>query len=295
MDNSNRTILVTGATGNQGSAVAHYLLGRGNFTVRALVRDENKPEAQAIKQAGATLITGDLTDRSSLNRALQGVYGVFSVQGLNDGLDAEIQQGKAIADAAKAAGVEHFVYSSVGSAERQTGVPHFDSKYQIEEYIRSIGLTYTILRPVFFFYNYEGMRQTIEQGTLAQPLSPDKKLQQLSEADYAQMVCEVFTRPADFANREIEVASVEMTMPEVATVFGKVLGKPVTYQQISFEDFQQQAGEEMTIMYRWFENDGYRADLTQLRRLFPALTDLESYLRECGWARSSERVPAKTT
>jgi uncharacterized protein YbjT (DUF2867 family) len=158
MENSHRTILVTGATGNQGSAVAHHLLGRGNCQVRALVRDEHKPAAQALKQAGAELITGDLTDRSSLDRALQGVSGVFSVQGLNDGLEAEIQQGKAIADAAKAAGVEHFVYSSVGSAERQTGVPHFDSKYQIEKYIHSIGLTHTILRPVFFFYNYETMR-----------------------------------------------------------------------------------------------------------------------------------------
>jgi uncharacterized protein YbjT (DUF2867 family) len=294
MDNSNRTILVTGATGNQGGAVARELLKRGNFAVRAFVRNEHKPQAQELKQAGAELIIGDLNDRAALDRALRGVYGVFSVQGLNDGLDAEITEGKAISDAAKAAGVQHFVYSSVGSAERNTGVPHFDSKYQIEAYIRSIGLTYTILRPVFFFYNYAAIRQMVAQGTLAQPLSPDKKLQQLSEADYAEMVCEVFARPADFANRAIEVASVEMTMPEVAAAFSNVLGKPVTYHQISFEDFQQQAGEEMTIMYRWFENDGYKADLAQLQRIFSAPTDLESYLRECGWAKQPEQVPAKT-
>lgn len=294
MENSHRPILVTGATGNQGSAVAHHLLGHGNYQVRALVRDERKPAAQALKQAGAELISGDLTDRSSLDRALQGVYGVFSVQGLNDGLDAEIQQGKAIADAAKAAGVQHFVYSSVGSAERQTGVPHFESKYQIEEYIRSLGLTATILRPVFFFYNYKTMQSMLTQGTLALPLSPDRKLQQLSEADYGEMVCAVFDRPADFADRQIEAASVEMTMPEVAAVFSKVLGKSVTYQQIPFEAFEQQAGAEMTIMYRWFEHDGYRADLAQLQRLFPAPTDLESYLRESGWAQQPAKVPTKT-
>jgi uncharacterized protein YbjT (DUF2867 family) len=119
-------------------------------------------------------------------------------------------------------------------------------------------------------------------------------LQQLSEADYGEMVAEVFARPADFADRQIEVASVEMTMPEVAAVFSKVLGTPVNYQQIPFAAFEQQAGEEMTIMYRWFENDGYRADLAQLQRLFPAPTDLESYLRECGWARQPEQVPTKT-
>jgi uncharacterized protein YbjT (DUF2867 family) len=292
MESSNRIILVTGATGNQGGAVAHHLLQQGNFQVRALVRDTNKPAAQALKQAGAELVSGDLSDRDSLDRALQGVYGVFSVQGLNDGLEIEIRQGKAIADAAKASGVEHFVYSSVGSAERNTGVPHFDSKFQIEEYIRALGLTYTILRPVFFLYNYESMRSTIKQGTISLPLSSDKQLQQLSEADYGAMVCEVFERPAEFSNREIEVASIEITMPEVAAVFSRILGKPVTYQQIPFEAFEQQAGEEMTIMYRWFENDGYHADLAQLQRLFPTLTDLESYLRECGWAQSTEKIYA---
>lgn len=295
MENLNRTILVTGATGNQGGAVVRHLLKRGNFQVRAFVRDENKPEAQALKRAGAELVVGNLNDRYSVDRALQGVYGVFSVQGLNDGLDAEIAEGKSIADAAKATGVEHFVYSSVGSAERQTGVPHFDSKFQIEEYIRSLGLTYTILRPVFFFYNYDAMRQMLEQGTLAQPLSPDTKVQQLSEADYAEMVCEVFARPADFANREIEVASVKMTMPEVAAAFSNVLGKPVTYKQIPFEAFEEQAGEEMTIMYRWFESTGYNADLAQLQRIFFAPTNLESYLRKCGWAPQIQKVPATTT
>ena len=97
----------------------------------------------------------------------------------------------------------------------------------------------------------------VKNGTLPQPLSPDTKLQQLSEEDYGEMVAEVFDRPADFANRAIEVASVEMTMPEIAAAFSHVLGKKVEYQQIPFEAFEQQAGEEVTIMYRWFENVGY--------------------------------------
>ncbi|MGL5872371.1 MAG: NmrA/HSCARG family protein [Xenococcaceae cyanobacterium] len=282
--NAERLILVTGATGNQGGAVARHLLQRGNFTVRALVRDPNKPAAQALKQAGAELVEGDFSDRASLDRAVQNIFGVFSVQDFKDGTETEIRQGKAIADAAKAAGIEHFVYSSVGSAERKTGVPHFDSKFQVEEYIRSIGLPYTIMRPVFFFYNYDAMRSMVENGTLSQPLSPDTKVQQLSEEDYGEMVAEVFDRPADFANREIEVASVDMTMPEIAAAFSRVLGKPVNYQQIPFEAFEQQAGEEVTIMYRWFENVGYAADLTALKRDFPAPTDFESYLRDRGWA-----------
>lgn len=286
--NTEQIILVTGATGNQGGAVARHLLQRGRFKVRALVRDQNKPGAQALQQAGAELITADLNDRASLDRALQGVYGIFSVQVFSDGLDAEIRQGKLVADAAKTANIEHFVYSSVGSAERNTGVPHFDSKFQVEKYIRSIGLPYTILRPVFFFYNYNGMRPMIEQGTLPQPLSPETKLQQLSEEDYGAMVAEAFERPADFMNREIELASVEMTLPEIAAAFSRVLDKSVTYQQIPFEAFEQQAGEEVTIMFRWFENVGYAADLAQLKRDFPAPIDFEAYLRDQGWAKPAE-------
>ncbi|MBW4689353.1 MAG: NmrA/HSCARG family protein [Komarekiella atlantica HA4396-MV6] len=292
--NPKRLILVTGATGNQGGAIARHLLQRGKFKVRAMVRDQNKPAAQAIQQAGAELIQGDFNDRASLDHALQGVYGVFSIQNFRDGVDTEIRQGSAIADAASSAGIKHFVYSSVGSAERNTGIPHFDSKFQVEEYVRALELPYTIMRPVFFFYNYNGMHPMIEQGTLPQPLSPQTKLQQLSEEDYGTMVAEVFERPADFMKREIEVASVEMTMPEIAAAFSHVLGKPVNYQQIPFEAFEQQAGEEVTIMFRWFENVGYAADLAQLKREFPAPTDFESYLRvgaaslkeNRGWAKN---------
>jgi uncharacterized protein YbjT (DUF2867 family) len=279
MENPNQIILVTGATGNQGGAIARHLLQRGKFRVRALVRDQNKPAAQALKQVGAELVQGNFNDRDSLDRALKGVYGIFSIQDFRDGVDTEIRQGSAIADAAKASSIEHFVYSSVGSADRNTGIPHFDSKYQVEEYIRSIDLPYTIMRPVFFFYNYKGMRSMVENGTLFQPLSPDTKLQQLSEEDYGEMVAEVFERPADFTNRAIEVASVEMTMPEVAEIFSRVLDKPVTYKQIPFEAFEQQAGEEVAIMFRWFENVGYTADFAQLKHDFPAPTDFESYLR----------------
>lgn len=285
--NAEQIILVIGATGNQGGAVARHLLQRGKFKVRALVRDENKPASLALKQAGAELVKGDLGDRTSLDCACMDVYGVFSMQDFKDGLDTEIHQGKAVADAAKGANIQHFVYSSVGSAERNTGIPHFDSKFQVEQYIRAIELPYTILRPVFFFYNYNMMRRVVEKGSLSGPLSPETKLQQLSEDDYGAMVAEVFERPTDFMHREIEVASVEMTMPEIAAGFSRVLGKPVNYQQILFEAFEQQAGEEVTIMYRWFENVGYIADFAQLKRDFPALTDFESYLRSGDWAKSS--------
>ena len=285
-----QTILVTGATGHQGGAVARHLLQDGQSTVLALVRDKNAPAARALQQAGASLAEGNLNDRASLDRALSGVQGVFSVQGLQDGMEAEIRQGSALADAAKAAGVQHFVYSSVGSAERQTGIPHFDSKFQIEEHIREIGLPYTILRPVFFYYNYEGMRPFIRNGAFALPLSPNRKLQQLSEDDYGKMAADVFARRAEFLGRAIEAASADMTMTEVAGTFSRVFGNTVTYRQIPYEMFEQQAGKEVTTMFRWFEDVGYSADLAALKREFGEPTSLETCALVYRWTEAQREA-----
>jgi len=119
------------------------------------------------------------------------------------------------------------------------------------------------------------------------PLSPGTRLQQLSEDDYGKMIAEVFERPADFLNREIEVASVDMTMTEIAVAFSRVMGKNIEYRQIPFEAFEQKAGEETTKMFRWFENVGYEADLAELKRDFFEPTALESYLREHDWGKST--------
>ena len=148
--NAERLVLVTGATGRQGGAVARNLLGRG-FRVRALTRDPQKPSARSLAEHGVEIVRGDLDDRSSVDLALDSVYGVFSVQNpIEAGMEGEIRQGKTLADAAKAAGLKHFVYSSMGSAHRVTGIPTFESKWEVEEHIRGTGLPYTVLRPVFF-------------------------------------------------------------------------------------------------------------------------------------------------
>jgi uncharacterized protein YbjT (DUF2867 family) len=279
-----QTILVTGATGHQGGAIARELLHRGHFNVRAFVRDAHKAAAAELESTGAEMMEGDFDDRASLDRALQGVQGVFSVQGLEGGLDAEIRHGKAIADAAKSAGVQHFVYSSVGSAERNTGIPHFDSKFQIEEHIRALGLSHTIMRPVFFFFNYDALRPKVEKGILPQPLKPDTKLQQLCEDDYGRMVAEVFERREEFLGTALEVASVTMTMAEAARTLSQVVERNIKYEQIPFEEFEKQAGKEVGIMFRWFEADGYRANLAALEREFGPPTDFESHLQAHGWS-----------
>lgn len=133
MSNTQNRILVFGATGQQGGAAARHLLARG-WKVRALVRDLSKDSAQELKHQGVDIVQGDLNHPASLHTAMEGVYGVFSVQTFADaGVEAEERQGKAVVDAAQEAGVSHFVYSSVGGAERESGVAHFESKWRIEK------------------------------------------------------------------------------------------------------------------------------------------------------------------
>jgi len=281
--NAQRSILVCGATGSQGGAVARSLLQRG-FRVGALTRDPQKPEARALAEQGAEVVQGDMEDRSSVDRALEGAYGIFSMQNFwETGYDREVRQGKTVADAASAAGVEHFVYSSVGSAHRRTGIAHFDSKWEVEEHVRGLGLPHTVLRPVFFMQNWEMMREPILGGTLPQPLDPDKPFQQVAVEDVGAFAAMAFGHPDAWIGREVEIAGDERTMPEIAEAFGRVAGREVGYYQVSWEQFEEQMGEEYAVMYRWFNEVGYEADVEALRREHPGLIDFEGYLRGHGW------------
>lgn len=282
--NAQRSILVSGATGKQGGAVAHNLLERG-FRVRALTRDPEKPAARALAERGAEVVKGDLKDRSSLDRALESAYGVFSVQQFFEaGYDGEVRQGKALADAAKEAGVEHFVYSSVDIAHLKTGIPHFESKWEIEEHVRGISLPYTILRPAGFMQNWEMMlRDKILAGTFAQPLDPDKPLQQVAVEDIGVFAAMSFENPEKWIGREMVLAGDEPTMLQMAETFSRVTSREVSYVQVPWDRFREFAGKEITIMYRWFNEVGYQADIAALRKEYPDLMTLERYLRTHGW------------
>jgi uncharacterized protein YbjT (DUF2867 family) len=279
-----RTILVSGATGQQGGVVARELLERG-FGVRALTRDPEKPAAKELAEKGAEVVRGDLEDRSSLERELEGVHGVFSVQNFWEaGYEREVRQGTQLADAAKEAGISHFVYSSVGSAHRQTGLLHFESKREVEEHVRGSGLPYTILRPVFFMQNWEVFgRDQILGGTLAQPLDPDKSLQMLAAEDVGVFVTMALDNPDEWIGREVDLGGDEMTMREIAGTFSRVIGREVSYFQVPWDQFEQAAGEEAYRMYRWFNDYGYEADIAALREVHPGLITFEQYLRTHDW------------
>jgi uncharacterized protein YbjT (DUF2867 family) len=291
--NPERAIVVTGATGKQGGAVARELVRRG-FRVRAITRDPSKPAAMALGELGVDVLRGDLDNPESLRFPLESAYGVYSVQNFwETGYDREVAQGIALAELAKEVGVEHFVYSSVASAQRETGLSHFESKWKIEERIRELDLPYTIFRPVYFMDNWENpaLRDMILGGTVALPLDPDRELQQVSVLDVGAFVGMAFADREDWLGRELDIAGDEPSMTKMVETFGKVIGRPVSYVQLPWEKYRELAGEEYTEMFRWFELEGYDADIDVLRELYPGLTTLEQYLRAHGW--EGPEVPAR--
>jgi len=281
--NSSRVILVTGATGRQGGAAWRKLRER-DFPVRALTRAPDAPKARGLVGHGTEVVRGDLDDSASLTRALDGVYGVFSVQSLAEhGIEAEIRQGISLADAAKRLRISHFVYSSVASADQNTGIPHFDSKFRIEQHIRGTGMRFTIFRPVFFMENWLGMRQQIEQGALALPLKPDSRLQMIAVDDIGAFVAMAFEKPGHWQDQTRELAGEELSLSEIAGRFSRTVGREVTYRQVPWDEWEQRAGREMTVMWRWFESTGYHVDISQLRQEYPQLSGFDRWLAQ-KWA-----------
>ncbi|MEU8378405.1 NmrA/HSCARG family protein [Streptosporangium sp. NPDC048865] len=278
-----KTVLVTGATGGQGGAVARRLLHDG-WAVRALVRDPGKREAKDLEALGAEPVTGDLDDPGSLRAAARGAHGVFSVQpaDLADPRpEVEVRRGRNVADAARAANVAHLVYSSVGAAGRGSGVAHFESKEEIEAYVGAAGVPATVLRPVFFMENWRYMVPEAENGERVGSiaLDLDTPLQMIALADIGRIAADVFGEPAGFVGRKIEIAGDELTVRRIAEVFTRVDGVPTRFERRPVEEPRAEAGE-VAKMFAWIGEKGYRADIAALRRRYPGLLTFETWLRE---------------
>src|SRR6201995_5571997 len=223
---SNRAILITGATGQQGGAVAQALQGAG-FHRRAMTRKPDSERAASLARQGIEIIKGDLDDEATLRRALAGAWGVFGVQNAGEaGVEREEAQGKRLATLAREAGVEHYVYTSVGSAHKQTGIPHFDNKARVEETVRSLRFpSHVILRPVFFMENLVAPF-SLQNSTLAWAIPPGTKLQMIAVDDIGWFGARAFTDAAALNRREIDLAGDVRTMPEVAEILTEALGRP---------------------------------------------------------------------
>jgi len=276
---SDGTILITGVTGHQGGAVARALQASG-FRLRGLTRKPESERAMALARQGVEVVKGDLDDDSTLRRALAGAWGVFAVQNTWEaGVEGEEAQGKRLATLARETGVEHYVYSSVGSAHKRTGVPHFENKWRIEETVRVLGFpSHVILRPVYFMENLLAPF-SLQGDTLAAALRPDTKLQMIAVDDIGWFGARAFTDSTVLNGREIDIAGDVRTMTEAAAILATALHRPITFAQTPIEQVRQ-FSEDTAVMLEWFDRVGYSADIAGLEHEFRhPLTKLPEWAR----------------
>jgi uncharacterized protein YbjT (DUF2867 family) len=263
------SVLVTGATGQQGGAVARQLIRQGH-RVLALTRRTDSPSAKELQSLGAELVQGDFEDVASLEAAARRADAVFAMATpFEAGIYAEVRHGLHLVDAARLAGVKHFLYSSVAGADQRTGIPHFDSKHEVERYLRRSGLPYTIIAPTFFMENFTGplFRQGLQDGMLALGIPPSRGLQMVAVEDLARFVARVFSSPEDFLDERIDIASDEVTGQQATDLLSYVSHRRLHYQQLPLE-FVRERSEDLARMYEWFDRVGYHADILTLRHEF---------------------------
>jgi uncharacterized protein YbjT (DUF2867 family) len=278
-----KKVLITGALGLQGGAAVPYLSGYGHG-IRVLTRDPEK--AKGISVANVEVIQGDSRKREDLKNALDGVDGVFLMTPSGGGAKAEATHGKAMIDACAEKEIDHIVYSSACCANKKTGVPYFESMYEIEEHLKESGLSYTILRPVWFMEHFASpwLRPSIEKGVLSTPLRSDRPLQMVSVDDIGRIVAEAFTKPMKFVGREMDIAGDQLTMREITEEISRVMSHPVRYEHVPESRAEKAVGSDWVPMFRWLNEHGYDADIwlaqTRFQRFEISLTSFREYLEK---------------
>jgi uncharacterized protein YbjT (DUF2867 family) len=289
MNTGKDLIVVTGATGRQGGAVARELLAKGH-KVRAVTRHPDAAAAKELSKLGAEVVAGDLDDAASLRKAVTGAWGLFSVQDTWEaGVEREEEQGKRLATVAREHGVHHIVYTSVASAHRKTGIPHFENKWRVEETIRGLKFpSHTIIRPVFFMENLASpwFLPSIQQGTLAVAIKPETVLQMIAVRDIGKHGLRAFERHAELNGREIDLAGDQLAMPATAEILTRSAGQRVTFQQVPIEEVRKMSAD-YALMLEWFDRVGYDVDIERLAK--------ESGIRPtpfAEWAPTADWAPA---
>jgi uncharacterized protein YbjT (DUF2867 family) len=261
-------VLVTGITGHQGGAVADSLL-RHNIRVVGLTR--NPAKASAWKDRGVELVEGDLADRKSLDRALETVEKVYLVTTpFEAGMDTEVRQGTTMIDAARDADIKHLVFSSVVSADRGTGIPHFETKGRIEAYLKKSGVPFTVIRPAFFMENFLSpwLLPGIQAGKVVMGVDPDCWLQMVSIRDIGEFVLAAFRTPDWYLRQTIEIAGDSLTIPGALGLISEATGHAIRYEQLPDNRLEEAVGSDMARMFRWFNTVGYRVDIPELEKLW---------------------------
>ncbi|KAG8672728.1 hypothetical protein FPOAC2_06131 [Fusarium poae] len=305
-----RAILITGATGKQGSAVINALLAKSSSDFLLLAVTRNKESASAknliAKSSNIKLVQGDLDSIPALFQAAKRaagtvpIWGVYSVQlsmGKGVTLEGEIRQGKGLIDESIKTGISHFVYSSVdrGGDEKSwadaTVVPHFKTKYEVEHYLRDStnnaksSMNWTILRPTAFMENLEPVFATKVFLTMIRDTLKDKPLQWVATEDIGYFAAEAFTNPQNWRKKAISITGDELTFDQLSEAFEHATGGPAGTTFGILGKALKIGVKEIGIMVNWFRDEGYGADLSKVRQLNPGTKTMEQWVKTSAFAR----------
>lgn len=290
MDPKDKIILVLGATGQQGGETAKYLL-KNRWKVRAFTRNPSSENSLRLKDLGAEIFQGDMEDPYSLDLAMQGVYGVFSVQPSewepNESTDAnEVKVGKLVADSAKNAKVSHLVYSSVIGAERQSDFRKH--KWEIEKYIHNLGIPFTILRPTGFMENLIHSRSGIPGGRLYETVSPDSRIHLVSVEDIGTFAGLAFENPGKYSGRTIDLVGDSLTPLQIVDILSMALDRRIEYMRIPLETIYSH-NKILGLLTEWINREGYpKVDIDSLRIENPGLLNFSQWLEKTGKVKIEE-------
>lgn len=282
MTNDKRPILVFGATGRQGGAVAKALR-QARWPMRALVRDATALKSLALRAAGVELVQGSLDDIDAIRAAMRDVHGVFSVLPGNLAEEEEVRTGIAVADLAVANRIEHLVYSSGASAgDTLTGVARFDAKPRIEAHIRSLSITATIVRPMIFMEMLVQPGFGLEKGRFTFFLRPDQAMQLIAVEDIGKFVAAVFADKARFGGQTLKIAGDTVTGRDLETIFTQAAGRPIAYARFSEEALM--ANPDLGHMATSLDAGPLadHVDLNAMRAINPEILSFRSWLSGTG-------------
>jgi uncharacterized protein YbjT (DUF2867 family) len=277
-------IVVTGATGLQGGAVARQLLAQG-WSVRGLTRNAGSKKAAALAATGAQVVQGDMADPASLGPVFAGAYGVYSVQNtMLSGVQGEIQQGKNVAEAARQANVQHIVYGSAGTGARNTGVPSWDSKIAVEDHMKALGLPLTILRPMAFMELMTDAKFFPQMSTwqvMPALMGRERPLPWLTAGDLGIIAAKAFAEPARFIGLDQTLASDVQTLDQCRALYSAELGKqpprfpipPAIFKRFGF------VGQDLSLLWRWLRDNEVPLHTGPTLAIYPEALTVRNWLR----------------
>jgi uncharacterized protein YbjT (DUF2867 family) len=310
-----KVIAVVGATGAQGGGLVRAILNdpSGEFAARAITRDANSPKAQELARLGAEVVSANVDDAESLKRAFAGVYGAFCVTFFWEHFSAEkeIAEARNMAEAAKAAGVQHVIWSTLEDTRRWMAlsdermptlhgkykVPHFDGKGEANGIFVGLGLPVTLLNTSFYWDNFIYFGAGPKPGpdgvlALTMPMG-DKRLPGIAAADIGACALGVFKAKDEFIGKSVGVAGEHLTGAQMAAKLSRVLGREVRYNDVQpdvYRSFGFPGADDMGNMFQ-FKRD-FNADFVGARsiefsrRLNPGLQNFDAWL-----AANASKIP----